>query len=104
MTEVKFVAVASARDVPPGTAKAVEVDGRSVLLCHSGGRIHAVENLCSHAQQPLECGRLKNGWIACPTHGARFDLETGEPIGGPATEPIRTFAVRIVGGAIEVGS
>lgn len=102
MTEGKFVAVATAQEVPPGTAKAVTVGGRSILLCNSADRLFAVENLCSHAEQPLECGRLKNGWIACPTHGARFDLETGEPLGGPATEPIATFAVRIVGDTIEV--
>ena len=102
MTQRPFVAVATLQDVPPGTVKAVDVGGRSILLCHAGDRIFAVENLCSHAEQPLECGRLKNGWIACPTHGARFDLETGEPIGGPATEPIATFAVRIKGDAIEI--
>jgi 3-phenylpropionate/trans-cinnamate dioxygenase ferredoxin subunit len=102
MTDGKFVAVAAAQDVSPGTAKAVTVGGRSILLCHSADRIFAVENLCSHAQQPLECGRVRNGWIACPTHGARFDLETGEPLFGPATEPIATFAVRIDGDTIEV--
>lgn len=102
MTGGKFVAVAKAGEVPPGTAKAVEIGGRSILLCHSAGRIFAIENLCSHAEQPLECGRLKNGWIACPTHGARFDLETGEVLGPPATEPIATFAVRIDGDTIEV--
>jgi 3-phenylpropionate/trans-cinnamate dioxygenase ferredoxin component len=102
MAERKFVAVATTRDLPPGSAKPIELDGRSLLLCHSGGRIHAIENQCSHALQPLECGLVKNGWIACPTHGARFDLETGEAISGPATEPIATFAVRIEGDTIEV--
>jgi 3-phenylpropionate/trans-cinnamate dioxygenase ferredoxin subunit len=102
MTEGKFVAVAMVQDVPPGTARAVTIGGRSILLCHSADRIFAVENLCSHAQQPLECGRLKNGWIGCPTHGARFDLETGEPLGPPATEPIATFGIQIEGDLIKV--
>jgi len=61
-----------------------------------------VRNLCSHAHETLECGRMKSGWIACPVHGARFDLETGKPMNPPATTPIDTFPVRITGDMIEV--
>ena len=102
MTTRPFVAVATVQDIPLGTAKAFDVGGRSVLLCNTADGVFAVENLCSHAEQPLECGRIKNGWIGCPTHGARFDLETGEPLGGPATESIATFPVRVEGDSIAV--
>jgi 3-phenylpropionate/trans-cinnamate dioxygenase ferredoxin subunit len=102
MTGPNFVAVTALADVPNGTVKLVVIGGRSILLCHTADGIFAVENRCSHAEQPLECGRVKNGWISCPTHGARFDLETGEPLGGPAELPIATFAVRIAGDMIEV--
>jgi 3-phenylpropionate/trans-cinnamate dioxygenase ferredoxin component len=102
MNEAKFVAALNAEGLPPGAVKAVEVAGRSLLLCNSDGRIFAVENRCSHAEQPLDCGRMRFGWIACPVHGARFDLETGEALKGPAVEPIETFAVRITGTMIEV--
>lgn len=100
----EFIAVASVQDVPPGTVKAFAIGKRSILLCNSDGQIFAVENRCSHAEQPLECGRMRHGWIMCPAHGARFDLETGEPLGPPATQPIATFAVRIAGDTIEVGA
>ena len=102
MTTRPFVAVATVQDIPLGTAKAFDLGGRSVLVCNTADGVFAVENLCSHAEQPLECGRIKNGWIGCPTHGARFDLETGEPLGGPATEPIATFPVRVEGDSITV--
>lgn len=102
MNQSKFIGVARKDEVPPGTAKVVEVGGRSILLCNADDRIFAVENLCSHAEQPLACGRIKYGWIACPVHGARFDLETGEPLNPPATKPISTFAVRINGETVEV--
>jgi len=104
MTEPTFIAVAKTDEIAPETVKAVEVGGRSILICHSDGRFFAVENLCSHAQEPLACGRLKRGWISCPAHGARFDLETGEPLNPPASEPIVTFPVRIVGDVIEVAA
>jgi 3-phenylpropionate/trans-cinnamate dioxygenase ferredoxin subunit len=97
-----FVAVASLADVPPGAKKLVEVSGVEVLLCNSVDRIFAVENLCSHAEEKLDCGRMRSGWIACPVHGARFDLATGEALNPPATQPIQTWPVRISGDTIEV--
>jgi 3-phenylpropionate/trans-cinnamate dioxygenase ferredoxin component len=45
---------------------------------------------------------MKNGWISCPVHGARFDLETGAPMNPPAVMAIDTFAVRVVGDVVEV--
>ena len=104
MTEPAFIPVAKTDEIAPESAKVVEVDGRSILICHSDSRFFAVENLCSHAEEPLACGRLKRGWISCPAHGARFDLETGEPLNPPATEPLKTFALRIVGEVIEIAA
>ncbi|MET0250581.1 MAG: Rieske 2Fe-2S domain-containing protein [Novosphingobium sp.] len=101
MSETTFIAVARIDEVPQGTVKPVEAGGRAILLCHDD-RIHAIENRCSHAEQPLDCGRMRRGWISCPMHGARFDLATGEALKGPAVEPIDTFPVRIVGDTIEV--
>lgn len=81
---------------------AVIVGGQRIVLCQSDGQLFAIEDRCSHADEPLACGRIRNGWIACPAHGGRFDLATGEAIGPPASEPIRTYPVRVVGGMIEV--
>ena len=100
--EKAFVAAAKLEDVPAGTKKLVEINGQSVLLCHTRERIFAVRNLCSHAYEALADGRMKNGWIACPVHGARFDLETGAAMNLPAVMPIDTFAVRVVGDVVEV--
>ncbi|MET0270906.1 MAG: non-heme iron oxygenase ferredoxin subunit [Sphingomonas sp.] len=104
MDEQAFVAVAKTGEIAADTAKAVTIGGRSILICNHDGRFFAVENRCSHAEQPLECGRMRWGWIACPAHGARFDLETGEPLNPPATEPIATFPLRVAGDVIEVAA
>ncbi|WP_230293886.1 non-heme iron oxygenase ferredoxin subunit [Croceicoccus sp. Ery5] len=104
MTERNFTPAAPVGAVPEGTVHKVEITGKSVLLCHTQGRIFAVRNLCSHAEEALECGRMRSGWISCPAHGARFRLETGAPMNPPATEPIETYEVRIVDGVIEVAA
>ena len=90
-------------EVPNGSTRVVEIEGKSILLCHTKDSIFAVINECSHANEKLECGRMRSGWISCPVHGARFDLATGEPMNTPATRPIRTFPTRIVDDWIEVG-
>lgn len=102
MSEKSFVAVAKLEDVPAGTKKLVVADGIEVVLCHTRDRLFAVRNLCSHAHERLDSGKMKNGWIACPVHGARFDLETGEAMNPPATMPVEIYEVRIDGETIEV--
>lgn len=102
MSEKTFTSAARLDEVPDGAKKVVTLGGVPVLLCHTEGRIFAVRNECSHAYSTLDCGRMKYGWISCPVHGARFDLETGEPLNPPATQPIETFEVRVAGDTIEV--
>ena len=97
-----FVRAAKLEEVPAGSVRAVEIEGQSILLCHTKERLFAVINECSHAAEKLECGRMRAGWIACPIHGARFDLATGNPMNPPATRPIQTFPTRIVDDWIEV--
>lgn len=100
--ERAFTRVLSVEDVLPGTKKAIEVAGRSILICHSNDRLFAVSNICSHANERLECGRMSRGWIACPVHGARFELASGRVMNPPATKPIATYEVRVVDGWIEI--
>lgn len=102
MSEKTFVAAATVDEVPAGTKIAKTVNGVELLLCHTADRIFAVRNLCSHAHEALDCGRMRGGWISCPVHGARFDLETGQPLNPPATIAIDTYEVRVVGDTIEV--
>lgn len=97
-----FARALNVSELPPGTKKAVDVNGVSVLICNTNDRLYAVSNICSHAHERLECGRMSRGWIGCPVHGARFDLATGRAMNPPAKEPIATFQVRVVDDWIEV--
>ena len=102
MTNEAFARVARIDEISPEQVKVVTVEGREILLCNSKGRLFAVSNICSHANERLACGRIRSGWIACPVHGARFDLETGRAMNPPATRPIQTFTLRVVEDWIEV--
>lgn len=102
MSEPQFSVVAALADIPAGESRAFTVGAHSIVLCNDGGAIFALENLCSHAGMPLAGGRVRAGFVACPFHGSRFDLETGCALNPPASAAVRTFAVRIEGLSIAV--
>jgi 3-phenylpropionate/trans-cinnamate dioxygenase ferredoxin component len=102
MSKAAYMPVAASADLPAEGKLALRAAGVALLLVRHDGGLFALENRCSHVDEPLDCGRIRHGWIACPAHGARFDLETGEAIGPPASMPVRTFAVRETDGRIEV--
>lgn len=63
-------------DFPQGTKKVVVLDGVEILLIHED-RIYAIENLCSHEDEPLEGGCIRENTLECPRHGWFFDFRTG---------------------------
>jgi nitrite reductase/ring-hydroxylating ferredoxin subunit len=96
--------VAAVPDVPrAGPWLAVEVDGLPLALAAVDGTWFAVEDRCSHAGCPFTSeATLEGATIVCNCHGSEFELATGEVLRGPAEYPIRTLAVRMVGGRLEV--
>ena len=98
-----FIAVASAADIPVGACKPFSLDGRRIVVAHLSDGFHAVENRCSHANSVLNTSRIYHGrQIACPVHGARFDLKTGAAKSPPAFTALAVYPVRVVEGRIEV--
>ena len=90
-----YVEVANVRDVPPGTATTVEVEGQTLALANVEGTFCAVQNDCPHAGASLGAGKL-DGWsLECPLHGATFDVRSGEVLSGPADQAVRTYAVDV---------
>ena len=89
-------------EVPRGGKKALKLNDTWVLVCHTSQGLYAVSGICSHQEKPLFNGRVRHCKITCPVHGARFDLATGEALDLPATDPIPTYAVRVVEDWIEV--
>lgn len=97
-----FTRVLKAEELPQGAKKTVQLGGTCVLLCHANQRIYAISNTCSHNQQALDGGRVMGTSIACPLHGARFDLATGAALNLPAKKPVPVYQVRVVEDWIEV--
>ncbi|MGA2666005.1 MAG: Rieske 2Fe-2S domain-containing protein [Nitrososphaerales archaeon] len=76
------VEVAKVNEIPAGTMKRVIAFNEHVLLANVGGKIYATQNDCGHQRASLARGTLEGSVVTCPLHGAKFDVTTGENVGG----------------------
>jgi 3-phenylpropionate/trans-cinnamate dioxygenase ferredoxin subunit len=100
---VEFVPVASVEELGKGDRLLLEVSGHTIALFNLAGEYYAIADLCSHDDGPVAEGDVEGHEIACPRHGARFDLRTGKALSLPAVVDIPTYPVRVKGDQIEVG-
>jgi nitrite reductase/ring-hydroxylating ferredoxin subunit len=104
MTETRdYVRVARSGQVPDGWVRRFYAKDLELCLARFNGTVYATSNYCTHLDCLLSSGKLVDDGIGCSCHGSVFDLETGEAIYPPATEPIRTYPVREEDGEIYVG-
>jgi len=89
-------------DVELGGFELLETDEVMVAVFNLGGQLYAIEDLCTHDGEELTGGPIDGDQIICPRHGARFCIRTGAVLGPPAYEPVRSFAVRVKDGTVQV--
>ena len=89
-------------DVPEEGAIRVWLDDEPICIARSNGDIHAVYDICSHAEVALSEGDIEGGTVECWLHGSRFDLKTGQPTGLPATRPVPVYKTNIDNGDVYV--
>ncbi len=97
---MSFVKVASVSDLKPNKMKPVNADGNPILLVNIDGVFYAIGNKCTHMQCSLTNGELKGEIVQCGCHGSRFNVKTGEVIGGPAVLPETKYEVKVENGQI----
>jgi anthranilate 1,2-dioxygenase ferredoxin component len=91
----------SEQDFPEEGKLATKIAGWYVLAARTDDGLFAVNDRCTHQAALLSGGRIRRGTIMCPLHGARFEVESGACVGG-AYRDLRTFALRVNNGMIEV--
>jgi nitrite reductase/ring-hydroxylating ferredoxin subunit len=97
----RYVAVLHIGDLPENSMRGVTVGQRPLTICRMPDGIFAVDGVCTHAHALLHEGRLRGNRLICPLHGASFDVRSGKVLGGPATQELRCYAVRVSGDMIE---
>lgn len=111
------VAVADVDELPPGTRKIVEIEGRSIGIFNVNGQYRAVLNVCPHELAPVCLGAVRGTtkpttepghyeWhredeiLACPWHGWEFDLISGTSL--VDRRPLKLFPVDVEEGQVVV--
>jgi len=98
----EFYRVADVSEIPDPGCTVVEVAGDVVALFHVDGSFYAIDDVCTHDGGTLADGRLEGFKIACPRHGAKFDVRTGAALSMPAVRPTRSHAVKVADGGVWV--
>jgi len=97
----EFVKVASLSELNPGSAKVIEVMGKTIALFNVGGKIYATDNTCLHQGGPLGEGELMGEVIVCPWHQWEYNVRTGEVV-GESSAKVLTYPVQVEGSDIKV--
>jgi nitrite reductase/ring-hydroxylating ferredoxin subunit len=98
----KTVKIAQTSELPPGTRKVVQVEGRVIALFNVEGAFYAIDNTCTHRGGPLGESELKGDIVECPWHGAQFNIKTGAATAPPARAGVRSFPVKVNGSDVLV--
>ena len=92
-----FVKVASVSTIPDPGRVTLEIEDRVVVLLRVAGEFFCIDDVCTHDGGPLGDGHLDGHRLACPRHGALFDVRSGKALTMPATESTVTHEVKIDG-------
>jgi nitrite reductase/ring-hydroxylating ferredoxin subunit len=101
-----FRTVASSDAVPDDFVVPYYLGDRKlrISIARVDGRLYAFDDLCtcSAAPCPLSGGQLTGMTVICQCHGSRFDVSTGAPISGPATEALNVYDVQEADGKLQI--
>lgn len=99
----EFVTATKTSEIPVGGVTAIDVRGARIAVANVGGTYYAFDDDCTHEQCSLaEQGELVGTTLTCTCHGSEFDVRTGNVLAPPATVPVKVYAVRIAGDALQI--
>ncbi|TMJ40640.1 MAG: Rieske 2Fe-2S domain-containing protein [Alphaproteobacteria bacterium] len=92
--------IASLSEIAVDAVLGVDVEGSPVALYRLANEVFATAGICTHAMALLSDGFVEDGNIECPLHQSQFDIRSGKALCAPATEDLRTYAVKLDGDEI----
>jgi len=102
-----FVEVGAFDELPEGRLKAVDVDGRSVLILKLDGEPYAFVNICPNAgaRLPLDGARLSGSVIVCPWHNCAYDARSGKRVDDEPDGPaLAVVPITVIDGSLQVAA
>jgi nitrite reductase (NADH) small subunit len=91
-----FLRAAKKDEVPEGTIREFQLNGKTVAVANVAGKLFAINNVCLHRGGPLGQGELKQQIVTCPWHGWQYDVTSGKLITNPAVG-VETYPIEVRG-------
>jgi nitrite reductase (NADH) small subunit len=91
-----FLRAARKDEIPAGTIREFQVDGKTLAVSNVDGKFYAIDNTCLHRGGPLGQGELEGATVTCPWHGWQYDVTTGKVTRNPAVG-VACFPVEVRG-------
>ena len=101
MSDRPYVQAVRTADILPGGMRAVELDGRELVICNVDGTFYALDNICLHRGGPLGEGYITGDKVECPWHGWQFEVKTGCAAMNPDMK-VETYPVKVEGSDVLV--
>jgi nitrite reductase/ring-hydroxylating ferredoxin subunit len=98
-----FARAANTTEIPSGTIKEFQVEGKAVAVANVDGKFYAISNTCLHRGGPLGQGPLQGNIVTCPWHGWEYDVTTAKISQNPAVG-VDCYPVEIRGDEIYVNA
>ncbi|MEZ6080840.1 MAG: SufD family Fe-S cluster assembly protein [Pirellulaceae bacterium] len=79
-------------DIPASGKLSIEVGDRFLVIVRVDGQIYCLDDVCTHDGGATgRYGELDGFCIACPRHGAQFDVRDGRALTMPPNPPAATL-------------
>ncbi len=100
----EFLRVAPFAEISEGEMRAYDLPWGRAAVTHVEHRVYAFGDECTGSGCALSEGEFddRSAQVTCATCESVFDAETGEPLSGPAQDPLPTYASRVVDGWVEL--
>ncbi|RKY92483.1 MAG: hypothetical protein DRQ01_06230, partial [Ignavibacteriae bacterium] len=83
LEDESYQKVCSLNELQNGKGKRFLIDDVDIALYKIDSKVYALTNICPHQHTALIFeGILENNCIVCPSHGWKFDIETGKKPSG----------------------
>ena len=92
--------MAAEADLFEGVGMGVMLSHHDIAIFKVDDGVFAINNECSHGNAKLCDGFVEGNFVECPFHQALFDVRDGSVACGPATEPAKTWPVKIKDGRV----